>query len=305
MDRRNIKWMAIGAGAAVGLGALGMVAFLYSGVYPIAANEPHTALVQRILTLLQERSVAVRAGDRPMPDLRDPDLLSLGAALYDEQCLLCHGAPAIEREIIGRGLNPNPPRLATEAHEWTNRELYWIVANGLKMAGMPAFRPGLTEGEVWATVAFMRALPTLTPEEYRLAVARAEEGGWPRAVTGDTVTLAARRTGDADEGRALVAGYGCGSCHLIPGVAGARGRVGPPLDDFGLRHYIAGALLNTPENLAVWLIDPQAVEPGTAMPAMGVRPDEALHMAAYLHSLGADERLGPPQLLPARWLPRH
>jgi cytochrome c1 len=62
------------------------------------------------------------------------------------------------------------------------------------------------------------------------------------------------------------------ACHVIPGVPGARGMVGPPLTMFARRAYIAGQLPNEPDNLLRWLQDPQAVEPGTAMPNLGVGP---------------------------------
>lgn len=91
--------------------------------------------------------------------------------------------------------------------------------------------------------------------------------------------------GNAERGKALVAQYQCGACHAIPGVAGARGMVGPTLDRFGRRSYIAGHIPNLPDNLVRWLVNPPAVVPGTPMPAMGVSEDEARHMAAYLYTL--------------------
>lgn len=91
--------------------------------------------------------------------------------------------------------------------------------------------------------------------------------------------------GDARLGRQLLAQYQCGACHQVEGVMAARGQLAPPLDSFGHRSYIAGSLPNTPETLARWLIDPQAMKPGTAMPAMGVSAEDARHMAAYLYSL--------------------
>jgi len=91
--------------------------------------------------------------------------------------------------------------------------------------------------------------------------------------------------GDVGRGRLLLAQYQCGSCHQIPGVDNARGMTGPGLDVFGRRSYVAGFLPNYPDALVRWIVDPPAVKPGTAMPAMGVSPDDARHMAAYLYSL--------------------
>lgn len=90
---------------------------------------------------------------------------------------------------------------------------------------------------------------------------------------------------DIQRGRELVREYGCITCHTIPGVEGADGLVGPPLTHFSQRAYIAGQLTNTPENLARWIRDPQEVEPGTAMPDLGVTEADAADIAAFLSSI--------------------
>jgi cytochrome c1 len=91
--------------------------------------------------------------------------------------------------------------------------------------------------------------------------------------------------GDAGEGKRLILSYGCGSCHAIPGIPGARGMVGPPLDHMGRRGYIAGLLANSPQEMIRWLRDPPAVDASTAMPALGLSEDEARDIAAYLYTL--------------------
>jgi len=91
--------------------------------------------------------------------------------------------------------------------------------------------------------------------------------------------------GDPAVGRSLAAYWGCGSCHRIPGVSGALSLTAPPLDGFERRQYIAGALVNNAENLVAWIVNPQAIEPGTAMPNLGMSEEEARHIAAYLYTL--------------------
>jgi len=86
-------------------------------------------------------------------------------------------------------------------------------------------------------------------------------------------------------GQRLLADYQCGSCHAIPEVPAARGGVGPPLERWGGRSYIAGQIPNEPAALARWIADPQALVPGTLMPDMGVSEADAQAMAAYLMSL--------------------
>lgn len=93
------------------------------------------------------------------------------------------------------------------------------------------------------------------------------------------------RFGDAERGAILIAKVGCGSCHIIPGIGGARGLVGPPLDHMGRRIFIAGLLRNTPENMVTWLTHPQRIVPGNAMPEMGLSSLDASDIAAFLAGL--------------------
>ena len=91
--------------------------------------------------------------------------------------------------------------------------------------------------------------------------------------------------GDAERGRALLSRYECGVCHAIPGVPGAVGRVGPPLDAYARRPYIAGKWPNVPDTLVRWIPNAPSLAPLTAMPAMAMSPQEARDMAAYLYEL--------------------
>jgi cytochrome c2 len=91
--------------------------------------------------------------------------------------------------------------------------------------------------------------------------------------------------GDPARGRALIQQYGCGSCHEIPGVPGARGSVGPSLATLRERAFVGGVLPHTPENLYRWIEDPPKVDSLTAMPDLGVSEGEARHIAAYLYAL--------------------
>jgi cytochrome c2 len=94
--------------------------------------------------------------------------------------------------------------------------------------------------------------------------------------------------GDVQRGAAAIRAYGCGSCHNIPGVAGADSMAGPPLDDWADRQYISGKLPNQPELLIQWVRFPQAIEPGGAMPNLDVTEQDARDISAYLFTLAGD-----------------
>jgi len=78
--------------------------------------------------------------------------------------------------------------------------------------------------------------------------------------------------------------YGCPTCHTIPRVPGAVGKVGPSLASLDQRSYLAGSLQNTPDNLRNWIMHPQHYEPGTAMPEMGVTEPDAARIAQFLEA---------------------
>jgi cytochrome c2 len=97
--------------------------------------------------------------------------------------------------------------------------------------------------------------------------------------------MAITHGGRAAEGRVWAREYGCGGCHVIPGVPGARGRVGPSLDGVTTHLFIAGVTPNKPENLIAWIQDPQRTDSATAMPKTGVTERQARDIAAYLYTL--------------------
>jgi cytochrome c2 len=103
----------------------------------------------------------------------------------------------------------------------------------------------------------------------------------------DEAARAAAMTGggDAERGRVLLRVYGCGGCHVVPGVPAADGTVGPSLAGIASRTILAGELPNTPANLVRWIRRPQEIEPGNAMPDLGVSERDGRDLAAYLYTL--------------------
>lgn len=110
------------------------------------------------------------------------------------------------------------------------------------------------------------------------------------AVTGCSSASAESRAswaagGDATRGAKSIQERGCGTCHVIPGIRGAKGLVGPPLQWMGSRVYIAGRVANDAETMVHWLQSPQAIDPLTAMPNLGLSEQEARDITAYLYTL--------------------
>lgn len=264
--------------ALIACAALGGAAVVGLGLYDVSSTDEHLAPTYWLLDTAMRKAVERRARSIQVPPLGDAGLRDRGARLFDEHCVPCHGAPGIAPAPFALGLTPIASSLVHTARHWSPAELYWVVRNGLKMTGMPAWQQRLDEDDRWAVVAFLQELPLLSPETYRLRVGRA-------GAVAAQLPAATGLAGDAGRGRATIRQYACVTCHAIPGIVGANAPVGPPLAGIAQRKLLAGAIPNTPENLVRWLLAPQRLSPGSAMPDLGLREQDAADIAAYLRTL--------------------
>jgi putative membrane protein len=160
----------------------------------------------------------------------------------------------------------------------------------LVVAGLAMFLAWLGESERRARIAESRSPEPRIPRRSGAALAAAIAILSAAALAGcrdEQETHDAERLTGGRVARApnLIDHYGCGSCHSIPGVPGATGTVGPPMDHIASRSYIAGRLPNEPTAMITWLRSPQHFEPKTAMPNMGLSESDARDIAAYLYTL--------------------
>jgi mono/diheme cytochrome c family protein len=147
---------------------VGVAVFTWSGIYNVAATKTHWSGTTWFLNQARERSIHFHSKGISPPPLKEEKLDEIGFSHYHEMCRLCHGAPGVLPEEFAKGLNPKPPDLTSkDVQELSRAELYWVVKNGIKMTGMPAFGITHTEGELWAMVALVKRLPDLKPEEYK------------------------------------------------------------------------------------------------------------------------------------------
>lgn len=169
------------------LGVAGAAAYIYLGLYPIGADVPHTRPVYWLLETARERSIAARIGDIEVPPLDDPQMLLAGGADYNDMCAGCHLKPDKTESDLGIGLYPKPPNLALAAeghgdgHTHGDARVsaarqFWIIKHGIKASAMPAWGPTHDDERIWAMVAFLQKLPTLTPAQYQILTARGNSG---------------------------------------------------------------------------------------------------------------------------------
>ncbi|TVZ37449.1 cbb3-type cytochrome c oxidase subunit III [Alteromonadaceae bacterium 2753L.S.0a.02] len=152
--------------------------WLYSGIYPIGADEQHYRLTYAVLELLRERSIA-RAAQTIVPpqDLDQPERLLAGGADYNEMCAQCHLKPGKTQSDFSLGLYPAPPNLTladdSSGHDkQVVRRRFWTIKHGIKASGMPAWKFGHNDERIWNMVAFLQRLPELSPEQYQIITTR-------------------------------------------------------------------------------------------------------------------------------------
>ena len=149
--------------------------FVYSGVYDIGADAPHSRVVYATLEQFRDRAIVHHARGLIVPyDLNDPKRVAAGAALYSEMCTGCHLAPGIGPTELSKGLYPPAPELA-RGDDLTAPQQFWVVKHGVKLSAMPAWGKTHDDQLIWDMVAFIRHMPGMNAQQFQKIVASAPE----------------------------------------------------------------------------------------------------------------------------------
>lgn len=253
----RITWFRAVA-ATVGAVLLGL-AVAWSGLVPIAASSGHWPITAWFLHWTMENSVATQSAlTSPEPAAAESGLVS-AAGHFAQSCAACHGAPGILPLPVMQAATPHAPDLQKNAGDWSDRQLYWILDNGVKFSGMPFWAARDRPDEIKRMVAFVRALPGMSPERYRALVQGAD-----RSVAGLTPGTVAKCTG----------------CHGADGRG--RGQSDIPILAGQKPAYLLAALKGYQTNARSSALMRQA--------AAQLRPEEmralAVHFAALPSALG-------------------
>lgn len=190
---RVIVLLLVAALLAVGIVLLAA----FSGFYNVAAGSPDTPVTSWFFRTVSDRSIRAHARGIVVPPLNDPGMVEKGFEEYEEMCATCHGAPGRSRSATGQGLNPAPPDLVSDrVSRLTDAELFWIVKNGIRRTGMPAYGPTHGDPVLWSLVAFVRKMQGMTAEQYS---AMARETGLDEEPAGDTRAPTKDSSGDTDD----------------------------------------------------------------------------------------------------------
>lgn len=153
------------------------VSFAVSGLYNVSARVPHLAPTVLLLEAARDRAIAHYSSKIELPAQEDPKAAMVGAVHFDATCRKCHGAPGKPQEEFAEGLYPKPPSLTESARELEPKEIFWVIDNGLKMTGMPAFGGNHEREEIIGMTAFIKKLPEFDEQGYAQFVKQAMAHG--------------------------------------------------------------------------------------------------------------------------------
>lgn len=158
--------------------------FVWFGTFNVAANDKHWTITTSLLETVRQRSVSTRSENTVVPDLSGSERIAKGVPNYAAMCAQCHLAPGIEKSELYEGLYPQPP-VFYKADNSTRKpeETFWIIKNGLKMTGMPAWGIYNSDEQIWDMVAVLSKINDMTAEQYNKLV---EDGEHTHAKGGHT-----------------------------------------------------------------------------------------------------------------------
>jgi len=152
--------------AVVGLITLLSVGWLWT--QGIGTRTPPSGFEISAAGVVRHAMIPAAARERRSPEAATAETVRAGLEHWADHCASCHANDGSGKTEIGEGLYPRVPDMRLPAtQDLTDGELFYIIENGVKLTGMPAWGTGTPEGEraTWHLVQFIRRLPALTQEE--------------------------------------------------------------------------------------------------------------------------------------------
>jgi mono/diheme cytochrome c family protein len=163
MRKRTVLLSIIVAGI-VGAAAFGWVTIRRG----FSARDNPSAVETYVAKTARRLSVPASQRNAPNPFSPSPEVLNEARAHFADHCAICHGNDGSGKTEIGQNLYPKPPDMRLPATQnLTDGEVYYVIHNGIRLTGMPAWGGPGKDDDSWKLVAFIRHLPKLTPEELK------------------------------------------------------------------------------------------------------------------------------------------
>lgn len=145
---------------------LPVAGFLYLrfGYVPVAVNGPMIPFEEMLAGAAVTAKIAREAPTQAALPPNEENLVA-GAKLYKEHCVECHGLPNSTRTAAAKGMFPDPPQFFEHRATGVDPvgQNYWVVANGIRLTGMPGYKPSLSDSQIWQVSQFLSNRGTLSP----------------------------------------------------------------------------------------------------------------------------------------------
>jgi thiosulfate dehydrogenase len=153
-------------GLVLGFAAVLTGAYLYFslGYAPVATSAPPMLFEERMAKMALHARIAKEAPSSTAVPADEGNLLA-GAQLYREHCAVCHGLNGRSETATAKGMFPKPPQFF-QGHGVTDDpvgETYWKAKNGIRLTGMPAYGPSVSEQQLWQVSLLLAHADKLSP----------------------------------------------------------------------------------------------------------------------------------------------
>ncbi len=251
----------------ISISLLSMLAVLTIGC---TANKQPSKVETALANMAKDVVIPIEAEKLTNPLSATDEVVQQGEQIYMQDCGICHALDGHARTLLGRGMYP-PAMDLTSPHvqHWSDAELFWIIQNGVRLTGMPAWKSSVSDTDTWKLVHFIRSLPrsNASKEAQRASASK------PVTAKSESDLIA--------YGKTLYRQEGCFVCHQLNGEGG---KVGPDLTVEGTRG-------RTREWLIGHFKDPPAYTPGSVMPAFKNLTDEQMAaLSAFLQNQKGSQR---------------
>ena len=229
------------------------------------ANKQPSKVETALANMAKDVAIPIEARTLANPLAATDDVVSQGRQVYSQSCSVCHGPDGRGHTDLGRNMYPPAMDLnSPHVQHWKDAELFWIIQNGVRLTGMPSWKPVLSERETWAVVDFLRGLPK-DPMPRGAGAPTSGSSGDKKEVSKEVIAY----------GRTLYRQEGCFACHQLDGQGT---NVGPDLTVEGTRG-----------RSDTWLVghfkEPAKYTAGSIMPPfLNLSDDQLAALTAFLQS---------------------
>jgi mono/diheme cytochrome c family protein len=138
----------------------------------LSARTAPPAIEAAVARRIRSLSIPSSAGRQVNPVAGDATAWLDGGRHFQDHCAMCHGEDGAGKSEIGKNLYPKVPDMRqASTQELSDGALYFVIMNGIRYTGMPAWEEEHTPEETWKLVSFIRRMPRLTPEELEKVMA--------------------------------------------------------------------------------------------------------------------------------------